>query len=63
MGITEIAMSRILKRGKPDFDTLVKMSATLEVPVSALFSDYLAPDSTILCPKCGTAIHVKVSAK
>ena len=56
MGITEIALSRLLKRGKPNFDALERIAAAIGVEVPDLF---VRTKTTIQCPNCGHTITIK----
>ena len=57
MHISPIAMNRMLKRGKPNFDALERMADALQVEVPDLFA---RRKTTILCPHCGKVIKIKL---
>ena len=45
------------KKSKPAFDTLIKISEAINVPMSELFSD--SQKSTFVCPNCGAKLELK----
>ena len=59
MGITPIALNKMLTRDKPNFDNLVALSKALGVTKSELFSDYSSA-STLTCPHCGKSFTIKI---
>lgn len=66
MGITAQTLGNILREGNsPNVSTLERIAAVLEVPVSALFTDYLtaAPASGIVCPYCGGKVGITTATR
>lgn len=60
MHISPIALNRMLKRGKPNFDALERMADALQVEVPDLFR---RDSQSITCPNCGALIEINVKAK
>lgn len=60
VGISRENITNIInEKSKPAFDTLIKISEALDVPVSELFE---APkDSVVTCPYCGNKVNVELS--
>ena len=58
MGITPIALNKILTRDKPNFDNVVALSKALGVTKAELYADYKTAGS-ITCPNCGYKITIK----
>ena len=58
MGITEVALSRLISRDRPDFDSLERMADGLGVRMAELFSDY-TPNTMLVCPHCGANIKIE----
>lgn len=59
-GLTQANLSNIVNgKASPSLDTLVKIAAALNVPVSALFDEVQPNDNIIICPNCGTELEVK----
>lgn len=59
VGISRENITNIInEKSKPAFDTLIKISEALDVPVSELFE---APkDSVVTCPNCGAKLELKL---
>jgi len=57
MGITPIALNKMLKRGRPNFDALERIAETLDCDVADLF---VKKRQTIICPHCGHQITIKI---
>lgn len=60
VGISPQTLGASLRDGaNPTVATLEKVAAALDVPVAALFTDYLRPSrSVVACPYCGGRIDV-----
>lgn len=58
MGITPIALNKILRRDRPTFDNLKAIASALGVAIPELFADY-TPTTTLTCPYCGKQITIK----
>lgn len=56
MGIGPIALSKMLSRGKPNFENLEALAAALGCEVPDLFS---RSKTTIICPHCRKTITIK----
>ena len=56
MGVTDVALSRIVTRGRPDYDTLERMAAALDCEIADLF---VRTKTTIICPRCHQVITIK----
>ena len=56
LGITPNTLTRNIN-GNPTIETLERIAATLNVPVTELF-EQPAMD-VIICPKCGTKLEIK----
>ena len=56
MHISPIALNRMLKRGKPNFDALERMADALQVEVPDLF---VRNKLYITCPNCRHQIIIK----
>jgi transcriptional regulator with XRE-family HTH domain len=57
--ITQPNMSNIVSgKSKPSLDTLEKIAAALDVPITDLFER--PASNTITCPKCGARLEIKV---
>jgi transcriptional regulator with XRE-family HTH domain len=58
VGISRENITNIVnEKSKPAFDTLIKISEALNVPLSDLFER--PKENVIICPKCGTKLEVK----
>ena len=58
VGISRENITNIInEKSKPAFDTLVKISEALNVPLSELFSD--SQKTTFVCPNCGAKLELK----
>lgn len=58
VGISRENMTNIInEKSKPAFDTLIKISEAINVPMSELFSD--SQKSTFVCPNCGAKLELK----
>ena len=58
VGISRENITNIInEKSKPAFDTLVKISEALIVPLSELFSD--SQKTTFVCPNCGAKLELK----
>lgn len=60
MNVTPQFLSGIVnEKNSPNLATLEKIATTLNVPVAALFTDYLSADkSIIVCPYCGGRVEI-----
>lgn len=58
LGIKQESLSRAIN-GNPTLDTLQKIAAALNVPVSALFDEVQPNGNIIKCPNCGTELELK----
>ena len=47
----------INEKSRPSFDTLVKISEAINVPLSELFSD--SQKTSFVCPNCGAKLELK----
>ena len=56
MHISPIALNRMLKRGKPNFDALERMADALQVEVPDLF---VRNKQYITCPNCRHQVIIK----
>lgn len=58
VGISRENITNIInEKSKPAFDTLIKISEAINVPMSELFSDN--QKSTFVCPNCGAKLELK----
>lgn len=57
MRITPIALNKMLKRGRPNFDALERIAESLDCDVADLF---VKKRQTIICPHCGKQITIKI---
>lgn len=58
VGISRENITNIInEKSKPAFDTLIKISEAINVPISELFSD--SKKSTFVCPNCGAKLELK----
>lgn len=62
VGISKTSLSQIVTgKQKPSLDTLEKIASALNVGISDLFGDSVAPKGTyIVCPHCGGIIKLSV---
>ncbi len=62
VGITYANMNNIVNgKTTPSLPTLQKIADSLQCPIVELFEPQVTPDaSTIVCPKCGTKLEVKI---
>lgn len=64
IGITQPNMSNIVNgKSTPSLETLEKIATALGVEMWELFADpkkVKSSEGSILCPNCGTEIHIKV---
>lgn len=65
MGIKPQTLSAIInEKNSPNITTLEKIAEALNVPVSSLFTDYLAENhATLICPHCGGRIDIKTGLR
>lgn len=62
IGITPQTLGNMLnEKNNPNVSTLERIAEALEVPVSALFTDYLTatPPGAIVCPYCGGNLEIQ----
>lgn len=61
IGVTPQHLSAVInEKGSPTVATLNKIAEALDVPVAALFTDYLTPSQSVaICPHCGGRINIK----
>lgn len=58
VGISRENMTNIInEKSRPSFDTLVKISEAINVPLSELFSD--SQKTAFVCPNCGAKLELK----
>ena len=58
VGISSENMTNIInEKSRPSFDTLVKISEAINVPLSELFSD--SQKTSFVCPNCGAKLELK----
>ena len=58
VGISRENMTYIInEKSRPSFDTLVKISEAINVPLSELFSD--SQKTSFVCPNCGAKLELK----
>ena len=58
VGISRENMTNIInEKSRPSFDTLVKISEAINVPLSELFSD--SQKTSFACPNCGAKLELK----
>lgn len=55
MRISEVALSRMLNRGRPNFEALERLSFVLGVDIPDLFK---SSHTRLVCPHCGHVIHL-----
>ena len=62
VGISKTSLSQIVTgKQKPSLDTLEKIASALNVGISDLFGDSVAPKGAkIVCPHCGGIIKLSV---
>ena len=59
MGVTPQYISGIIReQGSASVTALSNIAKALNVPLAALFDDYLHEDDTFLCPHCGRKIKI-----
>ena len=59
VGISRENMTNIInEKSKPSFDTLIKISEAINVPMSELFED--SQKNTFVCPRCGVKLELKI---
>lgn len=59
IGISRENLTNIVnERSKPSFETLIKVSKALNVPISELFQD--STSATLICPHCGKKIKISL---
>ena len=56
MGVGPVALSRMITRGRPDYDTLERLADALDCDIADLFE---RTRTTIQCPHCGKVITIK----
>ena len=62
VGISRENITNIInEKSKPAFDTLVKISEAIGIPISELFSD--SQKSIFVCPNCGAKLELKKKEK
>lgn len=62
IGMSRVGLSQIIN-GKPSYPTLEKIATALDVPMWQLFAspdEVRGTSGTIVCPKCGNTINIKV---
>ena len=55
MRISEVALCRMLKRGRPNFEALERLAGALGVDIPDLFEQ---SHTRLVCPHCGQIIHL-----
>ena len=65
MGKSPQYVSNIINGKGTSLNTLQEVADKLQVPVSALFADYVQPDNeaTLICPRCGQDLSIEVKKK
>ena len=57
MRISEVALSRLISRGRPNFEALERLADALGVDIPDLFQQ---SHTRLVCPHCGGVIHLDV---
>lgn len=61
MGITPVALNRILTRDKPNYENIEALAEALNVTKAELFTDYKDTSASLTCPHCGKPITIKTT--
>jgi len=60
MGISQPALSKLITNGNPSYGKLCEIAEALGITVSELVADDETAETSLVCPHCGKAIHVKI---